>query len=88
MVSTGHIHQLDGDAEPVIRSAYTSFQDRAHIQLFTHDARVNVFSLGGKGRTTRHDVKLFDLRQRIDGFFGHPVCNKFVLRVRAHAGER
>jgi len=43
MASVRHVDQLGSDAQTVTSSAYASFKDRSHIQLFPDEARSIVF---------------------------------------------
>src|SRR5258708_32089657 len=88
MESVGCVDKLRRDAQVAPGSAHTSFKNSSHAQLFSDKTRVDVFSFEGKRGTTRHNVKLRNLCQRIDDLLGDAVCKKFVLRSRAHADER
>src|SRR5215469_17466528 len=87
MISVRGIHQLCGDAQPVVSSANTSLENGAHVQLLSDNAQVDVFALEGESRTAGYDVEVLDLRKGVDDFFRNTVGEILVLRIAAHVHE-
>jgi hypothetical protein len=58
------------------------------VKIHLDDAQVDVFTLEGEGRTSRDDVKVRDLGQRVDDLLSDSVGKVFVLLISAHVDER
>src|SRR5215472_16329654 len=88
MISIGSRHQLCRDAQTVVSSSYTALENGAHLELFSDNAQVDIFTLEGESGASRDNVKSLNLSQRVDDLLSDPVGEVFVLRIRAHVGER
>src|SRR6516165_2814228 len=88
MISSRSRYQLCRDAQTVVSSSHTAFENSAHLQLFSDNAQVDIFTFEGKSRASRDNVQPLNLSQRVDDLLSDSVGKVFVLRVRAHVGER
>src|SRR6516225_2538246 len=88
MISIRSTHQLCRDAQTVVSSAHTALENAAHLELFSDNAQVDIFIFEGERRYARDNVQSLNLSQRVDDLLSDSVGKVFVLRVRAHVGER
>src|SRR5215469_8202106 len=88
MISIRSRHQLCRDAQTVVSSSHTALENGAHLELFSDKAQVDIFTFEGESRAARDNVQSLNLSQRVDDFLSDSVGKVFVLRVRAHVGER
>src|SRR5215469_16577577 len=88
MISIRGRYQLYRDAQTVVSSPHAALENGAHLELFSDNAEVDIFTLEGESGASRDNVQSLNLCQRVDDFLGHSVGKVFVLRVRAHVGER
>src|SRR6516165_12786513 len=88
MISIRSRYQLYRDAHTVVSSAHTALENGAHLELFSDNAQVDMFTLEGESRASRDNVQSLNLSQRVDDLLGDSVGKVFVLWVRAHVGER
>src|SRR6516225_3238811 len=88
MISIRSTHQLCRDAQTVVSSSHATLENGAHLELFSDNAQVDIFTFKGKSRAARDDVQSRNLSQRVDDLLSDSVGKVFVLRVRAHVGER
>src|SRR6516165_12764735 len=88
MISIGRRHQLCRDAQTVVSSSHTALENGAHLELFSNNAQVDIFTFEGESRDSRDNVQSLNLSQRVDDLLSYSVGKVFVLRVRAHVGER
>src|SRR6516225_3602640 len=82
------INELRGYAHPLIGSPDTAQEECSYVQLVTNHANIDISAFEGKGRVSCYNMKLIDLRQRIDDLFCHPVSKYFIGWIRTHARER
>src|SRR6516225_4807753 len=88
MISIRGTNQLCRDAQTVVSSPHTALENSAHLELFSDNAQVDIFTLEGEGGASRDNVQSLNLCQRVDDLLSDSVGKVFVLRVRAHVGER
>src|SRR5215469_4433387 len=88
MISIRSRYQLYRDAQTVVSSSHTAFENGAHLELFPDNAQVDVFAFEGESRASRDNVQALNLSQRVDDLLSDSVGKVFVLWVRAHVGER
>src|SRR5215813_6577248 len=88
MISIRSRYQLYRDAHTVVSSAHTALENGAHLELFSDNAHVDMFTFEGESRAARDNVQSRNLSQRVDDLLSDSVGKVFVLWVRAHVGER
>src|SRR5215475_863118 len=88
MISIRSRHQLCRDAQTVVSSSHTALENGAHLELFSDNAQVDILTLEGESRAARDNVKSLNLSERVDDLFSDSIGEVFILRVRAHVGER
>src|SRR6516225_11944826 len=88
MISIRSTHQLCRDAETVVSSPHTALENGAHVELFSDNAQVDIFTLEGESGASRDNVQSLNLSQRVDDLLSDSVGKVFVLWVCAHVGER
>src|SRR5215467_4680233 len=88
MISIRSRYQLYRDAHTVVSSAHTALENGAHLQLFSDNAQVDIFTFEGESRASRDNAQPLNLSERVDDLLSDSVGEVFVLRVRAHVGER
>src|SRR5262252_5898984 len=88
MISIRSRHKLYRDAQTVVSSAHTALENSAHLELFSDNAQVDIFTFEGERRTSRDNAQSLNLSQRVDDLLSDSVGKVFVLWVRAHVGER
>src|SRR5215468_2744320 len=88
MISIRRRHQLCRDAQTVVGSAHTAFENGAYLELFSDNAQVDMFTFEGECRAARDHVQSLNLSERVDDLLSDPVGKVFVLWVRAQVGER
>src|SRR6516225_7345915 len=88
MISIPSTHQLCRDAQMVVSSSHAALENGAHLELFSDNAQVDIFTLEGESRAARDNAQSLNLSERIDDLLSDSVGKVFVLWVRAHVGER
>src|SRR5215469_4977302 len=88
MKSIRSTHQLCRNAQTVVSSSHTALENDAHLELFSDNAQVDVFTFERESRASRDNVQSLNLSERVDDLLGDSVGKVFVLWVRAHVGER
>src|SRR5215468_10531209 len=88
MISIRSRDQLCRDAQTALRSSHTALENGAHLELFSDNPQVDIFTFEGESRAPRDNVQSLNLSQRVDDLLGDSVGKVFVLWVRAHVGER
>src|SRR5215831_4628490 len=88
MISIRSRYQLYRDAHTVVSSAHTALENGAHLELFSDDAHVDMFTFEGESRAARDNVQSRNLSQRVGDLLSDSVGKVFVLWVRAHVGKR
>src|SRR5688500_16309618 len=81
------IHELRGEPESLTRFAHASLEHSSNLKLPSDFANVLVLVLESEGRSPRRDLERLDLRKCVDDFLGHPVGERFPLRVGAQIAE-
>ena len=84
MTACGCIDELDQDPYPLPGPLNTPFQHIPHPQLFGHGLDLHGLALVGKGGVPGNDKEPRDHGEAGDDLVGHPVTEKFLLRVSAH----
>src|SRR5215471_5408069 len=88
MISIRSRYQLYRDAQTVVSSSHTALENGAHLELFSDSAQVDIFTFDGESRAARDNVQSLNLGQRVDDLLSDSVGKVFILRIRAHVGER
>src|SRR6516162_5394503 len=88
MISIRGTNQLCRDAQTIVSSPHTALENGAHLELFSDNAQVDIFTLEGESGASRDNAQSLNLCQRVDDLLSDSVGKVFVLRVRAHVGER
>src|SRR6516225_1644276 len=88
MISIRSTHQLCRDAQTVVSSSHTALENGAHLELFSDNSQIDIFIFDGECRASRDYTQSLNLSQRVDDLLSDSVGKVFVLRVRAHVGER
>src|SRR6516162_6325692 len=88
MISIRSTYQLCRDAQTVVSSPHTPLENGAHLELFSDNSQVDVFTFEGESRASRDNVQSLNLSQRVDDLLSDSVGKVFVLWVRAHVVER
>src|SRR5215469_10618438 len=88
MISIRSRHQLCRDAQTALGSSHAALENGAHLELFSDNTQVDIFTLEGESRASRDHVQSRNLSQRVDDLLSDSVGKVFVLWVRAHVGER
>src|SRR2546423_343230 len=88
LITIAGVHELSADANASIHATDAALEDRLHVEQLSDFTNAQRLSLESESRSSGGDVEAGDSRQRVDDVFGDSVGEVFVVRARAHVGER
>ena len=88
VMARGHLHQLHGDPQVIVRLAHAAFEQCPHSQRPPDLAHVRTRAAVLEGGRSRRHAQAFDLRQRVDQLLRQPLAEVILIAPRAHVGER
>ena len=88
IVPLSHVNKLHADADAVTRLAHAAFENARYAEGFTNLSHVLLHAFKYKCGCPCSYAQIFQVRQRVDDFFGQAIAEVFVLLVRAHVEKR